>query len=236
MEERSEGESLSLLAAAGSGGVIAQLALGSGPLGVIAGGLAPVAVQASHRLAAAVHRRWAENAGQALEVAADLLDVGLDIFDERLDGHDERVELLARVIEGAARSTLQTKVVAFGRVLAEGLRDDGDVDEALLLASALAAIEVPHIAVLQHLSHHPGPPPDLVRAGVESTTGWRADWLAKALPKLAGVMDAVLAVLRGHGLIRDGRGEAWGDMDQDYWQIAPLGRRCLFLLDADAVG
>jgi hypothetical protein len=38
MEDRSDGDSLPLLAAAGSGGVIAQLALGGGPLGVIAGG------------------------------------------------------------------------------------------------------------------------------------------------------------------------------------------------------
>jgi hypothetical protein len=188
-------------------------------------------VQAGHRLAAAVHRRWAEKAAEALEVAADLLDAGLDIFDERLPGHDERVELLARVVEGAARSTLEAKVKVFGRVLADGLRDDGDADQALLLASALAAIEAPHIVVLQHLDLHPEPTRDLVRAGVESTTGWRADWLAKALPEVAGVMDAVLAVLRGHGLIREARGITWDEMERDYWQIAPLGRTCLFLLD-----
>src|SRR4051794_34708234 len=194
MEDQTDGDPLPLLAAAGMGGAVAQLALGTGPLGAFAGALAPVGVQAGHRLAQRIVRRWEQNAGAALTVAADLLDAGLDIFDERLPGHDERVELLARVIEGAARATMEAKVKAFGRVLAEGLRDDGDVDEALMLASALAAIEAPHVAVLAHLDAYPQRP-DSIRAGIESSMGWRSDHLAQQLPNLSGVIDAVVAVL-----------------------------------------
>lgn len=232
MEQRRDDDALPMLASSATAGAVAELMLGGGPIGVLAGALVPVAVQtAGQRLARSVANRWTRNSTEALTVAAGLLDAGLEIFDERLASHDERVELLARVIEGSARATLPAKIRAFGRVLAEGLSDDGDVDEALLLASALAAIEAPHVAVLQHLAAHPQTPPRLTRPGIESSMGWRADQLAQELPRVAEVTDALLAVLAGQGLIRDTRGTSYEDMDRNYWQIAPLGRRCLFLLD-----
>lgn len=227
----SGGESLPLLASAGMGGVVAELALGQGAVGVAAGALAPVGVHAAHRLARRITGRWRQNVDRMLTVAADLLDPGLEILDERQSDYDARIELLARVIEGSARATLEAKIKAFGRLLADGLGDRGDIDEALLLASALVAIEAPHVAVLAHLDAYPGPPAELIRAGIDSSIGWRGDLLAKELPQVAGVIDAVLAVLAGQGLIRDLRGQTFEDLDRDYWQVAPLGRRCLFLLD-----
>ncbi len=231
MQDQPGGDDLPVLAAAGAGGVVAELVLGGGPVSaVVAGGMVPVAVQA----AAVVHRRWRDKAGRALQVAADALDAGLDIFDERLPGHDERVELLARVIEAAARSTLEAKVTALGRVLADGLREEGDTDEALLLAAALAAIEGPHVGVLAHLHAHPQIPAELVRAGVESSIGWRPDQVAHELPQVGGVVEAVFAVLAGHGLIRDAGAINYpGTIGPSIWRIATLGRRCLFLLDTD---
>jgi hypothetical protein len=85
-----------------------------------------VGVQAASVLASLILRRQAEKVAQAFEVAAGILDVGVEIFDERLPGHDERVELLARVIDAAARSTIEEKIPALGRVLAQGLSDEGD--------------------------------------------------------------------------------------------------------------
>ncbi len=155
-------------------------------------------------------------------------------FGRHWPGGYERVELLVRVIEAAARSTLEAKVTALGRVLADGLREDGDTDEALLLAAALAAIEGPHVAVLAHLDAHPGPPEELVRASVESSIGWRPDQVAQDLPQVAGVAEAVFAVLAGHGLIRDaGTPTLLDTIGPSTWRIAALGRRCLFLLDTD---
>ena len=118
---------LSVVAGAGTAGVVAELALSPGPLGTVAGGLVPVAVQ----LAAAVRSRWIGKASQAVQVATDLLDPGVDILDERSPRYDERLELIARVIDAAARATLQEKIEALGRVLADGLNDDGHIDEAL---------------------------------------------------------------------------------------------------------
>jgi hypothetical protein len=144
---------------------------------------------------------------------------------------EARLELTARVIEAAMHTTREDKIRALGRVLADGLRD-GDVDEARLLAAALALLEGPHVAVLAHLNAHPAPPAELIRPGVESSTGWRPDLLAQQLPQVSGVITAVLAVLAGQGLIVDARGTTWEDWDgRSVWQIAPLGRRCLFLLN-----
>jgi len=88
-----------------------------------------VAVEA----AAAVRRRWVAKAGKALEIATGLLDPGVDILDERSRRYDERLELMARVIDAAARATLHEKIKALGHVLADGLNDDDHIDEALVL-------------------------------------------------------------------------------------------------------
>jgi hypothetical protein len=48
------------------------------------------------------------------------------------------------------------------------------------------------------------------------------------------VVEAVFAVLAGHGLIRDAGAINYpGTIGPSIWRIAALGRRCLFLLDID---
>jgi hypothetical protein len=48
MEDRADGDALPLLAAAGASGALAEVVLGSGPVGTFAGGLVPASVQAAH--------------------------------------------------------------------------------------------------------------------------------------------------------------------------------------------
>ncbi|MGY1846873.1 hypothetical protein [Blastococcus sp. SYSU DS1021] len=211
-------------AAAATTGVIAQLALGAGPLGVVAGGFAPV-------LASAVHRRWRAKANEALAVAADILDTGLDILDERKPGYDERLELTARVIEAAARATIPAKIQALGQVLADGLGDEGATGEALVLASALAVLEGPHVVVLEYVHASPVPPEHMLDTETKAIVGWQADHLAQALPALRDVVDGLVAVLGGQGLLRDASGTNYASLaGAPVWQITSLGERCLFLL------
>ncbi|MGY1593094.1 hypothetical protein ACI79D_14030 [Geodermatophilus sp. SYSU D00708] len=220
---------LSVVAGAETAGVVTEIALGSGPLGTVAGGLMPVAVQA----AAAVRRRWVAKAGEALEIATDLLDPGVHIVDERSPRYDERLELMARVIDAAARATLHEKIKALGHVLADGLNDDDHIDEALVLAAGLAVLEAPHVAVLDRLDVQPEPPAELIVARRDSTLGWRNEHLRHALPQLSTVLDGVIAVLTAQGLIADLRGQDWSTVQGGpTWKITPLGRRCLFLLGA----
>src|SRR4051812_22183991 len=60
-------EALVLAATAGTAGVLAQLVMGSGTTGVVAGGLAPVGLQAAQWFAAHVQRRRAAMTGRTLE-------------------------------------------------------------------------------------------------------------------------------------------------------------------------
>src|SRR4051812_21187344 len=105
MEDRADGDSLPLLAGAGASGALAEVVLGSGPIGTFAGGLVPVIVQAAHRL---VGRQQILHVEDTL-AAAGLLDVGLGIFEEPREDQHERVELLARVLEASARATFPAK-------------------------------------------------------------------------------------------------------------------------------
>lgn len=89
---------------------------------------------------------------RALEIAADELDVGLDLLCERATADDVRLELLARVLEAAGRTPLKEKIPALGLVLADGLREGGNVDEAFLLAAALDDLEAPHVRSVAHMT------------------------------------------------------------------------------------
>jgi hypothetical protein len=225
-------DALVVAAMAASGGVIGEIAVGGGVAGTVAGGLVPVGVQAADRLGGLAVARRRERQGWVLE-AADLLDPGVDVFEERWPDYDERVELLARVLEAAGRATFAAKIQALGRVLREGLSEDGDIGEATVLAAALAVVEPPHVPLLQYLDEHRNSPPPYEGASAgRPRSGWRIAELVEAQPwQSAFVMDALLAVLAGQGLVRDSPGDSLEDMTVEHWSITPMGRRCLLLLD-----
>jgi hypothetical protein len=87
------------------------------------------------------------------------MGVGVEIVLERSSAYEDRLELLARVIESSARSTFEEKIDALGRVLADGLQEDGDIAEALVLARALEVLDQPHVVVLDHLARNRLPQP-----------------------------------------------------------------------------
>ena len=121
---------LPLSIAMGSSGVIAAIVTGDSPGTTVAAAAAPLLVQA----AVALRARWAAKGERAIDVAARHMGVGVDIVLERSLAYQDRLELLARVIESSARSTFEEKIDALGRVLADGLQEDGDIAEALVLA------------------------------------------------------------------------------------------------------
>jgi hypothetical protein len=229
---------LLLARTAGSAAVIAQIAAGGDAGEAAAAGLAPAGVLAVARLATAAWQRRQERAGRALEVAADTLDVGLDILEQRAQSHDARLELLARVLEAAARTPLDQKVGALGRVLAHGLPNDppGDeldlVTEAFALAGGLNDMEAPHIAVLEHIAAHPKSDVDMGKEGIEPQPGWGVDALREALPAVKSTVSAVVPILAGHGLLRDVTYGGYGGPRQR-WEVTGLGRLCLWMLDPD---
>ncbi|MGZ4617273.1 MAG: hypothetical protein ACXV3F_00810 [Frankiaceae bacterium] len=200
----------------------------------MAGALAPVAVQQVSGLARRVLRRRFDNTAKALRIAADLHQVGLDIFTERLaeDDSDERIELLARVIQAAASATFPAKVEALGRVLADGLMEDSDAAEALVLARALESLDRAHVVVLDHIERNRVPDPELLEENLKAIAGWQVPLLAQVLPDLAAIMDSIVAALSGVGLLRDNTGVNYASQPgPEAWAITCTGVRCLGLLD-----
>ncbi|MCZ2811292.1 hypothetical protein O2W15_07550 [Modestobacter sp. VKM Ac-2979] len=230
MADDSPGKELRLALTMSASGVIGGILAGANPVESLASGLAPVAVQA----AVAIRTHWVNKSTRSIEVAADRMGVGVDIVLERSLAYEDRLELLARVIEASARSTIPEKVEALGKVLADGLQEDGDTAEALILARALEALDGPHVVVLDHLERIRLPPPELLDVRHIGVTGWQVPVIAQALPDLADVMEPLVATLSGTGLLRDNTGVNYSSQPgPEAWVITPTGSRCLFLLDSD---
>jgi hypothetical protein len=108
------GQAVPELVAGAAGGLVGY-ALG-GPAGAATGGaLTPAMVTAWNVGGLALVHRLSRGS-RALDVAADELDVGLDILTERATADEPRLELLARVLEAAGRTSLDKKIPALGRV------------------------------------------------------------------------------------------------------------------------
>jgi hypothetical protein len=221
--------------ATATGASLTLAALGAGPTTTALVGASAAALKLSQRLAARSYQKRQDRSARALDSAAQLLDVGLDILEEKAASHDARLELLARVLEAAARASLDRKVQALAAALAQGLVDDGSVHEALVLADALSEVEAGHMLVLNLLNSTPSPPEGANSPKPEDRPeGWTASQVASAMPWVAEIVDALFAVLAGRGLIRSQAGGSWiGIRGAGHYAISPLGQRCLFLLGID---
>lgn len=209
----------------GTSGALAEL-LTAGAPGVGAG--ATIAVSTAIRLGEAALQRRRRRMGCALETAAEILDVGLHILEERAPEYDARLELLAQVLEAAAKTPLEEKLRGLGKVLALGYQDDpGEISRAAVLAAALADVEAPHVQVLALLRAEPTPTANVPQSNTRS--GWNVVQLNARLPADADILPALLAVLIGHGLILDAAHATWDFIP--HYAISPLGQKCLELLD-----
>ncbi|MFD5827842.1 hypothetical protein [Lentzea sp. NPDC060358] len=213
----------------------ASLAMGAGPVPATIIGASGPALKLTHRVLERARQRREDRAARTVEQAAEILDVGIEILEERASSYDDRLELLARVLEAAARTPVEKKITALAQVLAEGLRDGGSVDEALVIAAALTDVEAPHVFVLHHLAVQPLPPEDQwEQTGGVTPRGWNRAQLKKAVPEVSPILDGLLAVLEGHGLVRTQADSTYdGLLALTQYAITPLGRRCLFLFGED---
>jgi hypothetical protein len=159
---------------------------------------------------------------------------GLDRLADIAAADDARLELTARVIEAAMRTTREQKIRALGRVLANGLDGQATVDEAQILTTALDAIEAPHIQVLAELRKHADSHEEEVTPAnrVDLLTLPRAT-IVDRLPGHREIIGAVLQVLAGQHLIEPVTSgmtyQQWGAPDR--WAITDLGRACLARLE-----
>jgi hypothetical protein len=102
-----------------------------------------------------------------------------------------------------------------------------------VIVAAMADIEAAHAFVLQYLAMTPLPREELRKPNHPEPRGWGSQ-LAAAIPEVAEILDRLLAVLSGHGLIRDQGGVVYpGGVGPAVWRVTALGRRCLLLFGED---
>ncbi|MCU1592168.1 MAG: hypothetical protein JWP11_3424 [Frankiales bacterium] len=246
MSDDRQPTALELLAAtaATAGGGLLGYGIG-GPGGAAIGNAAPAAVTLAWRLGNHALATRLTRGSQALDQAAQQLGTDLDDIAQRAVTDPARLELLARVLEAAGRSPLPEKIPALGQVLAQGITagaDAAQVDEALLLATALDTIEAPHAQVLDVLSFgarsDTGAPPATRRGGMFPGV------IAARLPGHARLLDSLLHALQGQGLVEDvgtpkvvtpaPRGGVKTEPAKPQWRLTDLGWSCIDLLRADA--
>ncbi len=165
-----------------------------------------------------------------IEVAAGELRMTPDELVDLVGTDPARIELVARIIEAAGRTTMEPKIRALGRVLALGLLDDTRVDEAIILADALGDLEAPHVHMLRHMNDVPSPASSHEPSEVV-LVGWKSDELATALPSgYRSVIPALLSSLQRHGLVDEPAAGAYGGGGASRFAPTDLGRTCLDLL------
>ena len=171
-------------------------------------------------------KAWAKRiirGGRVIEGAANELGIGVDELADQAGATDARTELLGRVIRAAGDAvTLEAKIPALTKVLANGLRDEAKIDEAVTFVKALKEMEASHFRGL---------------AGLFEMWRTRRDdgWASRPdLRRITGqrLDDGIMTVL-----VSNGACTRRTYTDEDYpgefpmWQITMFGIECLELLE-----
>ncbi len=177
-----------------------------GPVGAVVGAAASPALGAAlDKLIESVGAWRARRAGDAFREAAAMSELGEDELAKRLATDERLVELAGRVFQVAQDVALPEKRRALAAVLGESAKaqDPSTIDRALLLASALAALDGPHIrlmAVLEQARRLPEEDGDL---GSDKSFGMSVSEVERADAGLDGTAAALLRTLLAYGLAED---------------------------------
>lgn len=122
---------------------------GAFPGAVVGAAAGEVAAYVAHE---ALPRRR-QRAATAAEVAAAKTGLTPGELLERIRADERLLELAAAVIAAAAETALQAKIRALGQALAHGTltTDEAEIDQERFMVGTLAALEAPHIRVLQEI-------------------------------------------------------------------------------------
>ncbi|MFD9657113.1 hypothetical protein [Streptomyces mirabilis] len=184
--------------------------------------------EAAARLIKAIVQRREERAAQVIAVGAATSGTDLDRFSHTIEDSPELLALLSETVQAAMQTSLEDKVVALGRCLANGVEDDTRIDAERLRVRGLARIETQEAKIMAVLGQPQNPD------GRSPWTGWnRAEILAR-LPGYVDVLDASMALLVAEGLAADAGvgGYGGGGPGREQWNLTDFGQNCLRLLQA----
>lgn len=161
------------------------------------------------RLVELAAAEWHRKSELVAETALAASGLGEEEFCARLSGNPDLLALAQKILWAASVSGNEHKLRTLGQLFGGAVKDRGDrLDEAQILAAALADLEAPHVAVLDVLT---GPAPQheamLERTGGATDPGW---WLpAQVQANTAMDPEFVLACLNAltrHGLATSATG------------------------------
>ncbi|MET7701684.1 hypothetical protein [Streptomyces sp. NPDC005485] len=181
--------------------------------------------------------RREERAARALQAGSEELQRSLNRLVQTIETSPDLLALMSETVEAAMETPLAEKVVALGRCLGRGVRDEASVDAERLRVRGLAGIEAPEVKLLEVLAKETHPTPEGWYQ--EHFPGWRRPEILTELPGFAKVLDASIARLATEGIIKDD-GIARVAMSEDdpteMWILTDFGRDCLSLLRAVSPG
>lgn len=205
-----------------------------GPIGVAVATTLPFAAKVAHELDVRVWRHRVIRGGEALEVAAGELEISLEDLVAEAAQSDARTELLGRVIAAAASTVnLTTKIRALGVALANALRDEAKLDQAVDLVALMAVMEPPHLRALSSLY-------DRWEHDTDERDGWTTTEQIMTSTGQSVRNSAVMEALTSHGGVHQ---RTMALMEGGYaiasyslsWRITDLGLDCLQLLGYEPV-
>jgi hypothetical protein len=209
--------------------VTAALAADLGPLALPAGAAAGALVKEIPILAQMVADRR-RNATDMMEQAVLLAGITSEEFVKALTTDSKHRYLLRRAVQAASNSASDEKIRTLAAALADGAIacDDAVVDESVLVIDGVAQLEAVHLRVLALLATEPDPPDEKAQI---SSYAWSSSQVYKAVPRLAPVLDAVLAKLYALGMTDDLHSAYMNSWD-DHRELTGYGRLCLRYVQA----
>lgn len=234
------------VAVGGAAGLVGYVVEGPAA-GVLGGVVAPLVSRGIDLLVTAWSGQSQRSTERVLHEAATLTGHSDDEFAEHLAAQPERLQLAYMALTAGSRTTRDDKVAALARCLATGAADDARVDPELIMVSALAELEGPHIKLLDHMATglH------VQNRGPSADAKWHRSWprttLAGALPELGPSLTPILATLLRHALVeevppnleaallsrtqdRNAYGSGTLRLDPPTYKVTDFGQACLNLL------
>ncbi|MER8042549.1 hypothetical protein [Streptomyces sp. NPDC094032] len=181
--------------------------------------------------------RREERAARALQASSEESQRSLDRLAQTIETSPDLLALMSETVQAAMETPLTEKIVALGRCLGRGVRDEASVDAERLRVRGLAGIESPEVKLLEVLAKETHPTPEGWYQ--ERFPGWRRPEILDELPGFTNVLDASIARLAAEGIITDdgiGRLPTKGGDPREMWILTTFGRDCLSLLRAVSPG
>jgi hypothetical protein len=187
------------------------------------------------RLISVIRSHREERAVRVLSAGSAESQLSVDRFSNAIENSPALLALMAESVQAAMDTPLESKILALGRCLGRGVKDEARVDEERLRVRGLSRIDEPEVKLMELLNQQTRLATTEEIVGDDSGKrwpGWRRPEILDELPGFASVLDASIARLTAEGLVRDdGIGRlAASDGFREMWVVTDFGKECLRLL------